>query len=80
MKKIVVVMGLAVLMALGATYAFAQPFSHEGHSKMAGRGPGYQQGISLTPDQKAKFQELHRKFIYETAQLRGDILAKSLEL
>jgi Spy/CpxP family protein refolding chaperone len=33
----------------------------------------------LTQDQKAKFEELRRKFNDETAQLRGTLLTKRLE-
>ncbi len=80
MKKLIIVTGLVLLMSLGATYAVAQPYSHEGRSRMGGRGPGGQQTFSLTPDQKAKFQELRSKFIYDTAQLRGDIMARRTEL
>jgi Spy/CpxP family protein refolding chaperone len=35
---------------------------------------------NLTPEQKAKFQELRRKFNEETAQLRGALVTKRIEL
>ena len=35
---------------------------------------------NLTPEQKAKFQELRRKFNEETAQLRGSLVTKRVEL
>jgi Spy/CpxP family protein refolding chaperone len=75
MKKKLIVLGLVVMMVLSVTYVYA-------------RGPGYGpgpkgedwKGISLTPEQKTKFQELRQKFNDETAQLRGSILTKRLEL
>jgi len=82
MKKTIVVIGLVAMMLIGATYAFAQgPGSGPGPGRMGWRDDsGSQKGLSLTPDQKAKFQELRRKFNDETAQLRGSILTKRLEL
>jgi zinc resistance-associated protein len=77
MKKMIVILGMVVLMAIGASYAYAQ---------RAGFGPGHRMGwgygnwSSLTPEQQTKLQELHQKFNDETAQLRGSILAKRLEL
>jgi Spy/CpxP family protein refolding chaperone len=41
---------------------------------------GSGKGSSLTPEQKTKFQELRRKFIEETAKLRGALLTKRMEL
>jgi Spy/CpxP family protein refolding chaperone len=41
---------------------------------------GSGKGSSLTPEQKTKFQELRRKFIEETAKLRGARLTKRMEL
>jgi Spy/CpxP family protein refolding chaperone len=75
MKKKLIVLGLVVVMVLGVTYVYA-------------RGPGYGpdpkgedwKGLSLTPEQKTKFQELRQKFNDETAQLRGNTLTKRLEL
>lgn len=77
-----VALSLVALMFLGVTYVYAQgPGFGQGHGMMHRQeqwGPG--KGSSLTPEQKAKFQELRRKFIEETAQLRGAILTKRLEL
>jgi Spy/CpxP family protein refolding chaperone len=75
MKKKLIVLGLVAMMLLSVTYVYA-------------RGPGYGpgsagedwKGLSLTPEQKTKFQELRQKFDGETAQLRGNILTKRLEL
>jgi Spy/CpxP family protein refolding chaperone len=82
MKKKMVALSLVALMFLGVTYVYAQgPGFGQGHGMMHRQeqwGPG--KGSSLTPEQKAKFQELRRKFIEETAQLRGAILTKRLEL
>lgn len=81
MKKTMVALGLVAIMLLGVTSVYAQG---------PGRGPGYK-GMhiqeswcpkisNLTPEQKAKFQELRRKFDEETAQLKGNMLTKRLEL
>jgi len=81
MKKTIVALGLAAIMVLGVAYAFAQ-----GQGPGPGFGPGHRPGwgmekwSSLTPEQQTKFQELRQKFNDETAQLRGAILTKRLEL
>lgn len=82
MKKTITILGLVALMLLGVTYVYAQG---------QGFGPGHRGGpywdspnpgkwSTLTPEQKTKFQELRQKFNEETAQLRGAILTKRLEL
>ena len=77
MKKKVVVLGLVAVMVLGVAYAFAQgPGSGPGHRP----GWGEEKWSSLTPEQQTKFQELRQKFNDETAQLRGTMLTKRLEL
>ena len=82
MKKKLIVLGLVVVMVLGVTYIYAQgPGSGPGHRGMASQecwGSG--KWSSLTPEQKAKFQELRQKLNDETAQLRESILTKRLEL
>jgi Spy/CpxP family protein refolding chaperone len=82
MKKITVVAGLVALMLIGAAYyAFAQgPGYGPGPGRMGQGNWGFQKGVNLTPEQKAKFQELRRKFNDDTAQLRGTLLTKRLEL
>jgi Spy/CpxP family protein refolding chaperone len=45
-----------------------------------GKSWSHGKGLNLTPEQKAKFQELRRKFIVENAQLIGALVAKRLEL
>ena len=81
MKKKVVVLGLVAVLVLGVAYAFAQ-----GPGAGPGSGPGYgpgwrhQRWSSLTPEQQTKMQELRQKFNDETAQLRGTMLTKRLEL
>jgi Spy/CpxP family protein refolding chaperone len=79
MKKKVVVLGLVAVMVLGVAYAFAQG---PGTGPGPGRRPGWGQEkwSSLTPEQQTKFQELRQKFNDETAQLRGTMLTKRLEL
>jgi len=75
MKKRLLVVSLVAMMVVGVTYTYARGPAY---------GPGYREGdwkgLSLTPEQKTKFQELRQKFNEETAQLRGNILTKRLEL
>lgn len=80
MKKTIVALGLLAVLLFGVTYVFAQNpgHGHRGGAPQEGWGPG--KWSSLTPEQKTKFQELRQKFNEETAQLRGSILAKRLEL
>ncbi len=80
MKKTIVALGLLAMLLFGVTYVFAQNpgHGHRGGAPQEGWGPG--KWSSLTPEQKTKAQELHRKFNEETAQLRGSILTKRLEL
>ena len=80
MKKTIVLLGLVALMVLGVTYVYAQgPGMDPGHRGMhESWGPG--RDYSLTPEQKTKFQELHRKFKEENAKLIGSIVTKRLEL
>jgi Spy/CpxP family protein refolding chaperone len=79
MKKTVVVLGLVAVMVLGVAYAFAQgqgPGPGPGHRP----GWGHEKWSSLTPDQQTKVQEFRQKFNDETAQLRGTMLTKRIEL
>jgi Spy/CpxP family protein refolding chaperone len=77
MKKSIIALGIGVLMLLGVTYVYA-------HGPGFGPGPktgwGHEKWSLLTPEQQTKFQELRQKFNDETAQLRGAILTKRLEL
>jgi Spy/CpxP family protein refolding chaperone len=82
MKKVLVGLVLLSFAVLGVTYAFAQgpgfgPGSRGMH-RQESWGP--EKALNLTPEQKAKFQELRRKMDGETAQLKGTILTKRLEL
>ena len=77
MKKTIVALGLVAVMIFGVAYAYAQG---------PGFGPKYK-GLSpeetcssLTPEQKTKLQELRSKFNEETAQIRGAMVTKRLEL
>jgi zinc resistance-associated protein len=74
MRKLVVALGLVAVVVLGITYVYAQG---PGYGR---QGWGYGQWSSLTPEQRTKLQELRQKFNDETAQLRGTILTKRLEL
>jgi len=94
MKRTMIVFGLVAVMVLGVAYAFAQgpgfgqgrgdrpcwESGGPGHGPGPGGGPGWGRWASLTSEQKAKFQELRRKFIKDTAELRGGIVAKRTEL
>jgi Spy/CpxP family protein refolding chaperone len=75
-----VVLGLVAIMVLGITYAYAQgPGIGPGHRGMHeswGAGKDY----PLTPEQKTKFDEMHRKFREENAKLIGAIVTKRIEL
>ncbi len=77
MNKKIITLGLIGILLLGVTYAYAEGLAF-------GLGPrgrvGQEFWPSLTTDQKAKLQELRRKFEEETAQLRGSMLTKRLEL
>ncbi len=77
MKKTIVVLGLAAIMVLGVAYAYAQG---PGFGPRPRPGWGQEKWSSLTPEQQTKFQELRQRFNDETAQLRGAMLAKRLEL
>ena len=81
MKKLLIVSGLISVLIFGAAYVYAHGPGDPGHGKMHGEehwGPGKENPLS--PEQKAKFQELRRKFRSENAQLIGSMVAKRLEL
>jgi len=82
MRKKIITLGLVAVMLLGVTYAYAQgPGFGPGHKGMHPQESWrHEKWSSLTPEQKAKFQELRRKFDEETAQLRGTMVTKRLEL
>jgi Spy/CpxP family protein refolding chaperone len=86
MKKSLLALSLITVLILGVTYVYAQNPGPD-----PGQGPGWkgERGSesgrpgrvpNLTPEQKAKFQELRRKFNEETAQLRGALVTKRIEL
>ena len=81
MKKTMIALALVVVMFLGVSYVCAQdPGAGPGHGWMHGQERrGHWDKLNLTPEQKAKFQELRRKFIAENAQLIGALVAKRLE-
>ncbi len=79
-RTTVMFMGVMMAVLFGATYLYAQnPTSdqkmmrHEEHF-----GPG--KSLSLTPEQRAKFQEMRRNFRRDNAQLIGAIVTKRIEL
>jgi Spy/CpxP family protein refolding chaperone len=78
-----IVMFLAAMLMVGPGMAMAQSTPAMGHehkgahheeSVMAGKG------VNLTQDQRAQLRELRRKFTEETAQAKGAILTRKLEL
>jgi Spy/CpxP family protein refolding chaperone len=82
MKKAIIALGLVTVMFFGVSYACAQEQGNPPrHGWMHGeKSWGQAKRLNLTPDQKARFQELRRKFIGENAQLIGGLVAKRLEL
>ena len=83
MKKIMTAMGLVMILIFGVTYAYAHDAGvdpgHKGTGHSHG-GWGQGKGLSLTPEQKAKFQEIRRNFRRDNAQLIGSLVAKKIEL
>ncbi len=78
MKRIILASGLAVIMVFSGIRGYAQGPDYKGmhsHDSMVS-----EKGHSVTPEQKAKFQEMRRKFMGENAQLIGALVAKRLEL
>jgi Spy/CpxP family protein refolding chaperone len=69
-------------MLFGVSYVYAQEQGDPSrHGWVQGeKSWGHGKRLNLTPEQKAKFRELRRKFIEENAQLIGGIVAKKLEL
>jgi Spy/CpxP family protein refolding chaperone len=82
MKKAIIALSLVGVILFGITYAYARGPGF-GRGEMGQYCPGFWgsgKGSSLTPEQLNKFKELRQKFNEETAQLRGNILTKRLEL
>ena len=82
MKKGMIAIGLVMVMLWGVSYVYAQEQRDPPrHGWMHGKKSwGQGKKLNLTPEQKARFQELRRKFIEENAQLIGGLVAKRLEL
>jgi len=88
MKKTLVGVSVVAVLFFGLTQVFAYgPGAGRccrGGAGQEGWEPGKSQGpdrwASLTPEQKTKLQEQRRKFNDETAQLKGSIVTKRLEL
>jgi len=82
MKKAMIALGLVMVMLWGVSYVYAQEQSDPPrHGWMHGEKSWDQgKGLNLTPEQKARFQELRRKFIDENSQLIGGLVTKRLEL
>jgi Spy/CpxP family protein refolding chaperone len=82
MRKALIALGLVTVIFFGVSYVSAQEQGDPPrHGWMQGeKSWGQGKRLKLTPEQKAKFQELRRKFIGENAQLLGGLVAKRLEL
>ena len=82
MRKAMIALGLVMVILLGVSYVYAQEQGDpQRHGWMHGeKSWGQGKRLNLTPEQKAKFQELRRRFIEENAQLIGGLVAKKLEL
>ena len=82
MKKAIIILSLVAMVLLGVTYVYAksQEFGPGRKAMPSHEFWGVCKIPNLTPEQKAKFQELRRKFNDETAQLKGSLLTKRLEL
>ncbi len=82
MRKAIIIISILAFILSGLTYVYAQGYGftprHRGMFQQETFGP--RKETSLNPEQKAKYQELLQKFNEETAQLRGSILSKRLEL
>ena len=86
MKKTLLALSLVTVLILGVTYVYAQGSGFgPGHGPGSKGERGWESGTpgkfsNLTPEQKTKFQELRRKFNEETAQLKGALVTKRVEL
>jgi Spy/CpxP family protein refolding chaperone len=80
MKKVLIALGLVVVMLLGVSYVRAQDPGADPKHKWMHESWGQWKRLNFTPEQKARFKELHRKFIEENTQLIGGLAAKRLEL
>ena len=82
MKKGMIALGLVAVMLFGISYVYAQEQSDPpSHGRMhSEKSWSHGKGLNLSPEQKAKFQELRRRFTKDTAQLRGELVTKRLEL
>jgi len=82
MRKTIIALGLAAVMFLAVTYVYAQGpgFGSRHRGLPPQESWRYGNWSSLTTEQNTKFQELRSKFNEETAQLRGAMVTKRLEL
>lgn len=84
MKKTIILLSILSLIIFSFTLVYGEPQGLVKGKRIfwsEERSPGFSERTSkLTSDQIKKIQELNRKFIEETAQLRGNLLTKRLEL
>ncbi len=82
MRRILVALATAIAMLLGTSqvYAHREGPPPDGRGMHAHEKWFHEEGMSLTPEQKAKVEDLHRSFLKENAQLIGSLVTKRLEL
>jgi Spy/CpxP family protein refolding chaperone len=78
MKKMLIALGMVAIFFLTVNYVAAQ--GPPGPPMPPGPRGMPRQGPFLGPEQQVKIQELRQKFSEESAQLRGSLLTKRLEL
>ena len=82
-RRNLVLLSFVLAFVFGVSYATADqqshnPAQHEGQHSHGGTGDG--KDYALTADQRAKLNELRLKFNEETAELKGKILTKRLQI
>jgi len=86
-KRIIKSVGVLLLVAALAIPVLAWAHGPRGGPTMGkwGPGPGYMRSyyggpVTVAPEQRQRLQELRRKFLDETAQLRNQLWSKTAEL
>ena len=91
--KVLAITAIAATLIVAGIIAYAGPWGFRGWGSGFGAGPmmmgggyhyGYGPGMgfwsTLTDEQRQKIEELRSKFLSETAEIRGKLQAKSIEL
>jgi Spy/CpxP family protein refolding chaperone len=81
MKRIMAALAVAMSMFLGTSLVYAQGAGAPEGKGMESHGR-WEHGkeFSLTSEQRAKVQEMHRSFMRDNAQLIGSLVTKKIEL